>query len=251
MLHWIVSLVHTLGSPGIAVLMLLESIFPPLPSELIMPLAGFVASRRHEPVWAPIVAGTIGSLVGAVAWYLVGRRLGQDRLRWLVDRYGRWMALRGRDIDRAARWFEQRGGIAVLLGRLIPGVRVFISVPAGFAPMPFVPFLVASAVGTIVWNAALVYAGQLLGANYDRVARFVGPLSWIALGAALMALAMRAARHARARREARALAARVPEDRRARDRRRGERRARARRARQRRIGERRTDPDDPRPAHAD
>ncbi|HEU4564349.1 MAG TPA: DedA family protein [Gemmatimonadaceae bacterium] len=249
--HWIVSLVHTLGSPGIAVLMLLESIFPPLPSELIMPLAGFVATRRDEPVWAPIIAGTIGSLVGAIAWYAVGRRLGQERFRGLIDRHGRWLALRGRDLDRAARWFERRGGLAVLLGRLIPGVRVFISVPAGFAPMPVVPFLLASAAGTIAWNAALVYAGLLLGEHYDRVARFIGPVSWIALGALLMALAMRGARLARARRAAQALAVRIPAERRARERRSGERRAHPRQAPQRRSGERRSDPDDPRPARAE
>ena len=182
MFDWIVNVVKSLGYPGIALLTLLENIVPPIPSELIMPLAGFITTRGDMSFVIAVIAGSFGSLLGAIGWYVVGRRVGERRLRAFVDRHGRWLAVTGSEIDRAARWFNRHGGIAVLIGRLVPGVRTFISVPAGFAGMGAVAFTTYSAVGTIAWTAGLTYAGVILGQNYDAVKSVMGPITWVIIG---------------------------------------------------------------------
>lgn len=174
MFEWINETIRALGYSGVAVLTFLENLFPPIPSEIIIPLAGFVAARGDMQVWGVIVAGSFGSLVGALVWYEVGRRLGETRLRAWVDRHGKWLTLTARDVDRAQDWFRRHGRTSVLVGRMVPGVRTFVSLPAGFARMPMGAFLVYSAVGTIAWTAALTYAGVALRANYARVGDYVG-----------------------------------------------------------------------------
>lgn len=174
MFEWINETIRALGYSGVAVLTFLENLFPPIPSEIIIPLAGFVAARGDMQVWGVIVAGSFGSLVGALVWYEVGRRLGETRLRAWVDRHGKWLTLTARDVDRAQDWFRRHGRTSVLVGRMVPGVRTFVSLPAGFARMPMGAFLVYSAVGTIAWTAALAYAGVALCANYARVGDYVG-----------------------------------------------------------------------------
>lgn len=174
MFEWINETIRALGYSGVAVLTFLENLFPPIPSEIIIPLAGFVAARGDMRVWGVIVAGSFGSLVGALVWYEVGRRLGETRLRAWVDRHGKWLTLTARDVDRAQDWFRRHGRTSVLVGRMVPGVRTFVSLPAGFARMPMGAFLVYSAVGTIAWTAALAYAGVALRANYARVGDYVG-----------------------------------------------------------------------------
>ena len=134
--------------------MLIDNVFPPIPSEVIMPLAGFAAARGQLSLIGVFLAGTAGSLSGALVWYGVGRWVGRERLKRFAARHGRWLTLSPAEIDRAGGWFARRGGITVLVGRVIPGVRSLISVPAGVAGMPLTPFLVYSAVGTIVWNRA-------------------------------------------------------------------------------------------------
>lgn len=182
MFDWISSTMNSLGGLGIALLMLLENVFPPVPSELIMPLAGFLSERDHLSIWTVILAGSAGSLAGALGWYWVGRTLGEQRFRRWVDDHGRWLTLSCSDLDRSKEWFAQHGGRAVLLGRLIPGVRTFVSVPAGFAEMPFGPFLFYSTLGTTAWTAALAFAGRLLGHEYDEVSTYLEPVSWTVLG---------------------------------------------------------------------
>ncbi|HEY0876615.1 MAG TPA: DedA family protein [Vicinamibacterales bacterium] len=174
MFEWINETIRALGYSGVAVLTFLENLFPPIPSEIIIPLAGFVAARGDMRVWGVIVAGSFGSLVGALVWYEVGRRLGETRLRAWVDRHGKWLTLTARDVDRAQDWFRRHGRTSVLVGRMVPGVRTFVSLPAGFARMSMGAFLVYSAVGTIAWTAALAYAGVALRANYARVGDYVG-----------------------------------------------------------------------------
>ena len=176
---WIVHVVRTLGYTGVALLTFLENVVPPIPSELIMPLAGFIAARDGFTVWGAIAAGTGGSLAGAAGWYWIGRRVGEARVREFFGRHGRWAGLTPGDIDRSMAWFRRRGRIAVLVGRLIPGVRTFISLPAGFSGMPVVPFLLYSLLGTTAWTAALTYAGVLLGRNYAAVEEYLGPVSWV------------------------------------------------------------------------
>lgn len=182
MFDWIVDIVRTLGYPGVALLTFLENVVPPIPSELIMPLAGFIAARDGFTIWGAIAAGTGGSLAGAVGWYIVGRKVGEERVRGFFRRHGRWVGLTGDDIDRSMDWFHRHGGSAVLLGRLVPAVRTFISLPAGFTGMPVLPFLLYSLAGTAVWTGALTYAGVVLGRNYDAVERYVGPATWVIVG---------------------------------------------------------------------
>lgn len=181
MFEWASNIVRSLGYPGVALLTFLENVFPPIPSELIIPLAGFVAAEGQMNVWGVLVAGTAGSLGGATVWYWIGQRLGKRGLRNWVDRSGHWLTLSVADLDRAEAWFHRHGGTAVFIGRLVPGVRSLISIPAGFARMPFVPFLLYSLAGTAVWTAALAYAGVLLRANFAVVGDYVDIASYLVL----------------------------------------------------------------------
>ena len=182
MFDLIVNIVRSLGYPGVALLTFLENVVPPIPSELIMPLAGFIAARGGFTVWGAIAAGTVGSLAGAIGWYVVGRKVGEKRVREFFRRRGRWVGMTGKDIDRSMDWFRRHGGVAVFVGRLIPAIRTFISLPAGFAGMPFLPFLLYTFVGTAAWTAALTYAGVLLGHNYRAVEQYLGPATWVIIG---------------------------------------------------------------------
>jgi membrane protein DedA with SNARE-associated domain len=174
MFEWITTTVRSLGYLGVASLALLENLFPPIPSEVVIPLAGFVAAEGELSLWGVIAAGTAGSLAGAMAWYEIGRRVGERRLRAWVTRHGRWLTLGPRDVDRAQRWFARHGGTAVFLGRLVPGIRTFVSLPAGFAGMPRTAFVLYSAAGTLIWTAALAYAGVVLRAGFAVVSDYVG-----------------------------------------------------------------------------
>ena len=169
MFEWITSIIRRLGYTGVAILTLLENVFPPIPSELVIPLAGYVAAQGDLRLWLVIVMGTVGSLAGAWLWYELGRRIGERRLRAWVERHGKWLTLGTKDIDRAQDWFRRHGGAAVFFGRLVPGVRTYVSLPAGFSGMPLPAFLLYSALGTALWTSALAGAGVLLRANFNRV----------------------------------------------------------------------------------
>jgi membrane protein DedA with SNARE-associated domain len=132
------------------------------------------------------VAGSVGSLAGAVFWYWIGRRLTHEQLCTWTEKHGAWIAMTPEDVGRAVKWFEGHGRYTVLLGRLFPVVRTLISVPAGFSRMPLPRFLLLSAVGTAVWTAGLAYAGRLLGQKFDRVEQYIGPVSWVVIGGALL-----------------------------------------------------------------
>lgn len=177
MFHWITNTLAQSGYLGVVLLMFLENIFPPIPSELIMPLAGFVAARGELSLPGVIAAGVLGSILGALPWYWAGRWLGAERLERLADRYGRWMTVSGDEVIAAKHWFNKHGRVSVLLGRLVPTVRTLISVPAGIVRMPLIPFLAYSTAGTIVWTGALAVGGFLLEGQYERVAAYVDPVS--------------------------------------------------------------------------
>jgi membrane protein DedA with SNARE-associated domain len=170
---WIVGIITRLGYTGVAALTFLEHLFPPIPSELILPLAGYVTGSGDLTLGAVIAMGSLGSLGGATVWYVIGRRVGERRLRKWIDHHGRWLTLSNADIDRAKDWFQRRGKTAVMIGRLMPGVRTFVSLPAGFSGMGWLPFLSYSAIGTIAWTAALVYAGAKLEQNFEMVSKYV------------------------------------------------------------------------------
>jgi membrane protein DedA with SNARE-associated domain len=194
MLDWITHIIQTLSYPGITLLMFLENVFPPLPSELIMPLAGYVASRGGLATVGVILAGTLGSILGALPPYYLGLRLGEERLCEWADRHGRWLALSGHDIERAKQWFDRHGAAAVLIGRLVPGIRSVISLPAGVDRMPLPLFLAYTTVGAGAWTALLTGAGHVLGTHYQIVDRFLGALSTAVIAGIVLAFAVRAVR---------------------------------------------------------
>ena len=187
MVEWITNTMNSLGYVGIGLLMFLENLFPPIPSELIMPLAGFtVAQGKME--FAPVVmAGVVGTVLGALPWYYAGKLLGEKRLKSLANRYGKWLGISAKDIDKSKTWFNKHGNTAVLLCRLVPGVRTLISIPAGISSMPVLPFLVFSTLGTLLWVGLLTYSGYALGTNYHLVEEYIGPVSKIVLVALIVA----------------------------------------------------------------
>jgi membrane protein DedA with SNARE-associated domain len=160
---------------GIALAMLLENVFPPIPSEAVLPAAGLAARRGDLSVVGVIVAATFGSLLGAILWYYVGRWIGTERLRRWSERSGRYFGFSPKDIDRANAWFDRWGKAVVFFGRMIPGVRTLVSVPAGVAGMPLVQFIVYSAAGSAVWSTLLVLLGWWAGQSSKT---FEHAISW-------------------------------------------------------------------------
>jgi membrane protein DedA with SNARE-associated domain len=199
MTQWVTSAVNSFGASGVLVLMLLENLLPPIPSELIMPMAGFYAAQGRMSFWGVVAAGTAGSVLGAIPLYYLGRGVGRERLRRWVERRGHWLALAPGDLDKADAWFSRHCGTAVLLCRLIPGVRSLISIPAGLNAMPMPKFLLYTTLGTAAWSGALAYAGKLLGENYAEVGEWLGPLTKIVLGLLGVAYVVRVIRLRRAR----------------------------------------------------
>jgi membrane protein DedA with SNARE-associated domain len=165
------------GYLAVFALMALENIFPPIPSELIMPFAGFVAARGDLNVVGVLIAGTAGSVAGALPWYYAGKVYGKERLEKFADKHARWMTVTHGDIEHAMESFEKHGRKVVLFGRLIPAIRTLISVPAGLAGMPMGQFLLYSTVGSLVWTGILTGAGYMLESQYERVAHYVDPVS--------------------------------------------------------------------------
>lgn len=187
MFDWAIGLIESSGYWGIALLMFLENLFPPIPSELIMPSAGYQAGQGELSLAGVIAAGTAGSLLGAVFWYLVGRVAGENRLKRWTRRHGRWLTLTPEDIDRADDWFDRYNVWAVSLGRLLPTIRTLISIPAGLFEMRFGPFLLCSGLGTALWSAALAAAGHALGENYHAVSDYLNPVANVIVGAVVLA----------------------------------------------------------------
>ena len=178
---------ETLGLVGVALLVAIESIFPPIPSEIILPLAGFTASQGSFTVVGAIVAATIGSVVGAVGLYYLGRVLGAKRLRMWAERVP---LMSGEDVDKAMAWFHRHGKIAVLTGRFVPIVRSLVSIPAGVDRMPLPVFLLLTTLGSGLWNSLFVGLGYLLGENWTAVERVMGTYSTAILVAAVLVLAL-------------------------------------------------------------
>jgi membrane protein DedA with SNARE-associated domain len=191
MADWIVATISQYGYPGIFLLMLLEAVFPPLPSELIAPFAGYAAARGDLDPIGVLVSASLGSVAGMVPWYLAGRLIGLERVRHLADRFGRWLAISPQDIDRAANWFGRFGALVVFFGRLLPIIRTVISVPAGLARMPPLSFAGASLAGILIWNAALIGAGHFLHEQYHLVGRFLEPLTIAVLAGMTLAYVWR------------------------------------------------------------
>lgn len=193
MFDWITNAVEQTGYLGIALLMLVENVFPPIPSELIMPLAGFSAAQGELNIALVILSGTVGSVLGAWLWYWIGRWLGYRRVRHLAARHGRWLTLSPAEVDQARAWFRHRCGRAVFIGRLVPAIRTLISVPAGVAEMGQGLFLLYTTLGTALWTAFLAGAGYLLEGGYEAVQGWVNPVSNVVVAVLVVWYAYRVA----------------------------------------------------------
>jgi membrane protein DedA with SNARE-associated domain len=195
MASWVMKMMFSAGVPAIALLMFIENVFPPIPSELIMPLAGYMVSQGKLSMVGIIVAGTIGSVLGALPLYYLGRKVGEERLKKLADRHGRWVTVSGDEIDKAKHWFDRHGGAAVFFCRLVPGVRSLISIPAGIAEMNLGAFLAYTTVGSAIWTGLLAYLGYILGSNFKQVEKYLDPASWIVFGGLIAWYLWRVVRH--------------------------------------------------------
>lgn len=193
---WVVDVIEAIGELGVGALIALENIFPPIPSEAILPFAGFSAAQGDINLVAAWVAATIGALVGAFVLYGVGRVIGYDRLQELAQK--RWFFLFGpNDLARGERFFERHGSAIVLVGRCIPLVRSVVSVPAGWSKMPLGRFTVLTAVGSGIWNAVFIGLGYQLGDRWEKVEGWVGPVSYAVVAAILAYVAWLAFRKIR------------------------------------------------------
>lgn len=189
MTEWITQLVNDLGYVGLAFLTFLENVFPPLPSEIIMPLGGFLASQGRLTLVGVVLAGVLGSVAGSLVLFALGRYFSEERLKEWTVRYGQWLLLSAEDLERAFEWFDRHGKEAVFLARLVPGVRSLISIPAGICRMDLVPFLLYTALGTAVWSGALAYGGVLLGDQYERLGQVVRWATYVIIAVAIAAVA--------------------------------------------------------------
>jgi membrane protein DedA with SNARE-associated domain len=181
MAEWVIGLMSSLGYWGIGLLMFLENLFPPIPSELIMPLAGFTVAQGKMNFGIAVFAGTVGTMAGTYAWYYLGRLANYQRLQTWTERYGKWIRVTAKDIDRVNDWFNKHGSKAVFFGRMVPGIRTLISLPAGINNMPFIGFTIYSTIGTLIWTLALTTAGFLLGENYTSIEDYIAPVSKLVL----------------------------------------------------------------------
>jgi membrane protein DedA with SNARE-associated domain len=174
---FVTRIIDSAGYAGIVLLMFLENIFPPVPSEMIMPMAGYVAASGKLTLVGVVLSGSLGSLLGALAWYFVGRALGAERLQRWAGKHGRWLTLTPAGVERVNQWFATHCGKAVFFGRLVPAVRTLISVPAGIFEMSLRRFAAYTALGSAIWSAALASTGYLLRDGYEQVGHYLNPVA--------------------------------------------------------------------------
>ena len=193
--NWVQDVINQFGYFGVALLVVIENIFPPIPSEIVLPFAGFVAqqgsagvAQSDTSVIGMMIAATIGSVFGALILYVISSAIGPERLRAFVQRFGRWFGVKQTDLLRAEAWFDRRSFVAVLVGRCVPLIRSIVSIPAGFRRMKLTSFILLTAVGSAVWNIALIGAGAILGDQWERVGEYVGVFQWLVIAAILLLL---------------------------------------------------------------
>jgi membrane protein DedA with SNARE-associated domain len=179
MIEWVTDIVAAGGWPGVLALMFLENLFPPIPSEVIMPLAGFAAARGQMNFTLAVLAGIAGTLLGNAVWFELSRAIGSARIRPLFARYGRWFGVDEKDFDKGEAVLHRYGPVALCFGRLLPGIRTVISIPAGLALIPRRVFYVWTTLGTAVWILFLTTAGYWLEDHYHRVEGWLEPLAYI------------------------------------------------------------------------
>ena len=184
---WIIQLVDWAGYWGVALLMLLETVFPPIPSEVIMTVAGVSAARGNMTLTGTIAAGTAGAMLGNWLWFWLAIKFGEARLHRFIDKHSRWLTLDWHDVERGEALFRKYGSTIVLVARMLPTLRSLISIPAGLFGMSHRRFLVFSTIGTAGWSAALAGAGYFLGSQFEEVEKILGPLSTIIIAAIVLA----------------------------------------------------------------
>ena len=167
------------GYGAILFAMFLENLIPPIPSELIMPLAGFYVSQGQLNFFSVVLAGLIGTVIGALPWYGIGRLVNEERLEKWLEKNGRWIGINPQELARSRKWFNKYGVSLVFWGRLVPGIRTLISVPAGVELMPITPFLIWTSAGSLIWTLFLTITGFYLGDSYANIANWISPFSSI------------------------------------------------------------------------
>ena len=174
---WTIRLIDQTGYVGSFLLMFLETVFPPIPSEVIMPVAGARAAQGPLNLWGVIASGTAGAMLGNLFWYALARVIGMGRFRPFIEKYGRWLTMDWGDVEKAEKLFGRFGGAIVSLGRMLPTIRSVISIPAGLLHMRIKTFLLWSTLGTAIWTAILATAGWGLGMAFQDIEKILGPLS--------------------------------------------------------------------------
>ncbi len=168
-----------IGYGAILIAMFLENLIPPIPSELIMPLGGFYVSQGQLDLLPVVLAGLIGTVIGALPWYGIGRLVNEERIEQWLGKNGRWIGINPQELARSRKWFNRYGVPLVFWGRLVPGIRTLISVPAGVELMPITPFLIWTTAGSLIWTLFLTITGFYLGDNYTNIESWITPFSSI------------------------------------------------------------------------
>lgn len=170
---WLLSILNSFGYLGIAFLIAVENIFPPIPSEVILTFSGFLTTKSDLTPVGVVIAATIGALLGAIILYYFGTIFSEERIvQFMESKWGRWLGFKKADLDKTLIWFQKKGKYGALIGRCVPVIRSIISIPAGMAKMPMGEFILFTTIGTLAWNILLVFLGVQLGANWEEVMTF-------------------------------------------------------------------------------
>lgn len=186
---WVTDVIDTMGYLGVALLVILENVFPPIPSEIVLPFAGFVARDGRATFVGMLLAATIGSIVGAWLLYGIAAAIGPDRVDHFVLRYGKWVRITPKDLAKTDAFFDKYAAPAVLIGRCVPLIRSLVSIPAGFRRMSFAAFTLYTAIGSLIWNGALIGAGYLLRERWHDVEPILGWFQYVVIAVILGAVA--------------------------------------------------------------
>lgn len=171
--QWVTEMMEQYGYLGLLLVMVVENLFPPIPSEVVLPFGGFMTTRSELTVPLVILWATVGSLAGALVLYALGMVLPKERVLWIVERWGRWLRIKPQDIEKSFDWFDRYGKWTVFFGRMVPLVRSLISIPAGMARMNMALFLLYTVIGSLIWNTLLVSVGAVLGSSWHLIAAWI------------------------------------------------------------------------------
>ena len=188
---WIMSVISTMGYGGIVLLMAIESACIPLPSEIIMPFAGYLVFKGEMVLWIVAFMGALGCVLGSIPAYYVGKTGGRKR----AEKYGRFVLISPKDLKMADDWFKNYGEIIIFIGRLLPAVRTFIALPAGIARMNMTKFIIYTFVGSFIWCWALAYTGMVFGEHWDTLKVYFHEFHYVIAGAAIIFIIWYIRRH--------------------------------------------------------